>query len=244
MEDNNMQLEFLISEQQRLEIYIEDQAEKTKIAKADFKPIKDGVADLNGYLNSNLKVAWILKEPWDDEDANHRPKGGGWSLINDCFNHLTLESHKKNPVWQKVAYVMYGFRNNQKWHDMPWIRNKPEMLNEIRSIAWLNASKMPGGKVSSDRYIRNEYNETWHPVLQEQLKVYKPDVIIFGKTFQHFYNEFENKLKIDKYCNQFLDFYVASNQILIDTYHPGRKGGAYVDALIEALTYAQKELKK
>ena len=236
-------LEFLKLEQERLEKYIEFRAEESKIAKSDYRPIKDGVADLNGYLTSNLKVAWILKEPWDDEDANHCPKGGGWSLVNDCFNHLTLESHKKNPVWQKVAYVMYGFRNNQKWNDMPWIRNKPEMLYEIRSVAWLNACKMPGGKVSSDFNIHKGYINVWRPVLKEQLKVYNPDVIIFGKTFQHFCEEFEHKKKIEKYCNQILDFYIAGDQILIDTYHPGRKGGAYVDALVNALINAQKELK-
>lgn len=243
MNNTNSQLNFLIDEQKRLEKYIEQRAEETQKTKSDVKPIKDGVADLTGYLNSTLKVAWILKEPWDDEDANHRPKGGGWSLVNDCFNHLTLESHKKNPVWQKVAYVMYGFRNNQKWDDMPWIRNKPEMLYEIRSVAWLNASKMPGGKVSSDSNIHEEYKNIWQPVLKEQLKVYKPDVLIFGKTFQHFCDEFENKKKIEKYCNQNLDFYVAGDKILIDTYHPGRKGGAYVNALIDALINAQKELK-
>ena len=234
----------LLKQQQYLEKLIENTAWEKGLARNNFLPIKDGVADLNGYANSKLKVAWVLKEPWDDEDENHNPEGGGWSLINDCFNNLTLESYRKNPVWQKVAYVMYGFRNYQKWNDMPWIRNKPEMLYEIRSVAWLNVSKMPGGKVSSDVYIGNAYRDIWQPVLQAQLEVYQPDVIIFGKTFQHCHGEFANKVKIEKYCNSMLDFYMAGNKVLIDTYHPGRKGGLYVDSLIDALNAAQKELKK
>ena len=240
----NYVVENLIKQQQCLEKLIENVAREKGVTKNNCLPIKDGVADLSGYANSKLKVAWILKEPWDDEDENHNPKGGGWSLINDCFNNLTSESYKKNPVWQKVAYVMYGFRNNQKWNDMPWIRNKPEMLNEIRSIAWLNISKMPGGKVSSDVYIGNAYRDIWQPVLQAQLEAYQPDVIIFGKTFQHCHDKFVKKVKIEKYCNSMLDFYVADDKVLIDTYHPGRKGGLYVDALIDALNAAQKELKK
>lgn len=39
-----------------------------------------------------------------------------------------------------------------------------------------------------------------------------------------------------------MKFYRYGGQVLIETYHPGRKGGVYVNALIEALERAKEEL--
>ncbi|MBR1435458.1 MAG: hypothetical protein IJ584_10145 [Bacteroidales bacterium] len=46
--------------------------------------IADGVGDLTAYFSSSPKVAWILKEPYD-ETADGISRGGGWSIQKDCF---------------------------------------------------------------------------------------------------------------------------------------------------------------
>ena len=46
---------------------------------AKVEPIYDGVVDAEAYLATQPKVLWILKEPYDDFDAEGMPEGGGWT---------------------------------------------------------------------------------------------------------------------------------------------------------------------
>lgn len=193
-------------------------------------PIFDGIADEEAYLQSPLKVAWVLKEPYDGFTKSNKPTGGGWSLVKDAFYKSDAW---KNPVWQKVAYVMYGFRHGLNWDDLPWIRENHEIINEIRSVAWINVSKMPGYKVSSDRAISSAYS-VWKDVILLQLETYDPDVIIFGKTFHCFRVGYGNPEP--RALNDNIWYYNVAGKHLLDTYHPGRKGGEYVNALIDALS--------
>ncbi len=243
--------------QSKIDKLVKKTASEANAAKDDLLPIFDGIADEEGYLSSKLKVAWILKEPYDEIDENGEPRGGGWSLAKDCFNSDKLYTGN-NPVWQKIAYVMYGFNHNESWEKMTYIHDKPEMMNVIRSIAWINISKMPAKTSSNNSQIQKNYNDVWREVILKQLDFYEPDVIIFGNTF--------NCLKNDSQPNRFqyaekdeklsivisadykwsLGYWRLGKQRLISAYHPGRKGegGDYVSPLLEALKQAEKELKQ
>lgn len=210
-------------------------------AKAGTLPVYDGVADEAAYFAQKLRVAWILKEPWDDFDEKGNPCGGGWSLVKDAFYK---DDAWKNPVWQKIAYVMHGFRAGQVWEQMPWIRDAREMIHEIRSIAWLNVNKMPSLTNSSDGRFVRLYNEVWRDVLRRQIEVLDPQVMIFARTFGCFCNsEYKDAVFYERFSNRWVKFYRYGDKVLLDTYHPGRKGGAYVNALIEALKNAKNELE-
>ena len=50
---------------------------------AKVEPIYDGLVDAEAYLASKPKVMWILKEPYDDFDAEGMPAGGGWTMFKD-----------------------------------------------------------------------------------------------------------------------------------------------------------------
>ena len=82
--------------------------------------IADGVGDLAAYFSSSPKVAWILKEPYD-ETADGITWEGGWSIPRDCF----MDGDGPWPVrtWQRVIYVMYGLRNHLHYADMDYIKN-------------------------------------------------------------------------------------------------------------------------
>lgn len=75
------------------------------------KAIADGISDLNAYLSSYPKIAWILKEPYD-EIKEGKPCGGGWSIPKDCFL-------KEGPwdvlTWQRVIYVMHGLKHRLRY---------------------------------------------------------------------------------------------------------------------------------
>ncbi len=207
--------------------------------------IFDGVADLALYLKSSPKVAWILKEPYDDFE-NGIPSGGGWSIPRDCF--MKEDQEWKVRTWQRVIYVMYGLANNLRYSQMDYIKNDPDMGKVLRAVAWINLSKMPAYSTSSITQITNQYKNFWRPIVQKQLDLYSPDVIVFGNTLQccreDFLSENDVPLKTISYNNvSFINIYKKEHRVLLDAFHPAfRNVGAgkgsiefYVDSLIEAI---------
>jgi hypothetical protein len=199
----------------------------------DKEPIYDGVCDYGEYLRSNPKVMWILKEP-NGQISDGELEDGGWSIVEVSFKN-DIEGVAKQPTWQAIVYVMYGYLNSLMYDDMDYIRNNIEMARVMQRIAYLNVNKMPGYNSSSDCSIEHCYTQ-WKTILLRQIETYAPDVIIFGKTFEHFRSHFEKQglEKIDNYPG-WIDVYKCGNQLLFDAYHPNRKGRQYVDTLISAL---------
>ena len=239
------------------QIKINELVEKTAycagLANDCLLPIYDGIADEQAYLKSKPKVAWVLKEPYDDISQNtNKPEGGGWSLPKDCFKK---DDAWKNPVWQKIAYIMYAFRKHMRWEDMKNISDEPQMINVIYEVAYINISKMPNKKTSDSRYIEQQYANVWQSVIKKQLAVYDPDIIIFGNTFNCFLNDpkgniFKDASKDEKLSKKLtekggwsVDYLRCGRKRLISAYHPARKGPDYCIALIDALNLAEKELK-
>lgn len=199
----------------------------------DRYPITDGVCDFEVYLQSIPKVMWILKEP-NGQCPNGKLEDGGWSIVEDSFSD-DIEGTAKQPTWQVIIYVMYGYQNGLMYDDMEYIHEKIEMAKVMQRIAYLNVSKMPGYNMSNRNNIEQCYAQ-WKPILDRQIETYNPDVIIFGNTFVHFRNDYENKglVQIGNIPN-WIDVYMCGNCILFDAYHPSRKGREYVNTLIKAL---------
>ena len=73
---------------------------------AKVEPIYDGVVDAGGYLASKPKVMWILKEPYDDFDAEGKPSGGGWTMFTDFGDGDTLaKALNRNAALRNVTYA-------------------------------------------------------------------------------------------------------------------------------------------
>lgn len=199
----------------------------------DRYPITDGVCDFEGYLKSNPKMMWILKEP-NGQCPNGKLEDGGWSIVDDSFRD-DIEGTTKQLTWQVMIYVMYGYLNGLKYDDMDYVCNNLEMAKVMQHIAYLNVSKMPGHNTSNKNNIEQCYAQ-WKPILNRQIETYNPDVIIFGYTFEHFRNHFEeNGLEKIGNVSGWIDVYKSGKRILFDAYHPSRKGRKYVNTLIEAL---------
>ena len=244
-----MTVKKLERKQAELDEMVRKRAVECGLTRDDVWPIYDGIADESRYLASELKIAWILKEPYDDFDEFGNPCGGGWSLVKNCFlehdeNWVTKDGRNQwaNPVWQKVAYVMYGFRHGLKWDSMEWIRNRPSMMDELKALAWINVRKMPAHTSSADGGFKDKYERVWKTIVGEQMRVFDPKVMIFGYTFSCFREDWKDSLVDRKdLSNEWATIYKMDDKYLVDTYHPGRKGGAYVDALIKVLTKIKHE---
>ncbi len=79
-----------VAEQSVLPAQIQARAKELGYDPAKVEPIYDGVVDAEAYLASKSKVMWILKEPYDDFDAEGMPAGGGWTMFKDFGEGDTL----------------------------------------------------------------------------------------------------------------------------------------------------------
>ena len=138
--------------------------------------------------------------------------------------------------------VAQAILKKMDWESMPEMRQLPTMLQEIRSIAWINVSKMPAHTSSSDYWVCRAYKRYWKDVVNYQLKTYAPDVIIFGYTYRCF-DCYGSAEKREDLSNELVKCYSLGKQFLLDTYHPGRKGGDYVNAIIDTLNLIEKDMQ-
>ena len=208
------------------------------------KAIADGISDLNSYLSSYPKIAWILKEPYD-EIKEGKPCGGGWPIPKDCFL-------KEGPwdvlTWQRVIYVMHGLKHRLRYEDMDNIRDTPEMGKVLRQIAWINLSKMPSKTFSNNNQVKEAYKQHWRDIVKKQINLYSPNIIVFCNTLQYCREDFLDKddkpIKQYIYNNKcLLNAFHKNGQLLLDAYHPGFryiKGikdsvAKYVNSLIDAI---------
>ncbi|WP_027727998.1 hypothetical protein [Treponema sp. C6A8] len=187
------------------------------------EPIYDGVADISSYLLSEPKIMWILKEPYDDFTISGKPKGGSWYLTEHLKNPMIW---KDLNMWKVMIQINYAIHNNLKWCELDYIEKNKEMAEELKKIAYINVSKMPADTASPNVHMWECY-EIWKNILFEQIILYNPDIIIFGYTFQFFKDDLKITDKpISTTSGQWsTDIYRKENMILIDAYHPSRKGG-------------------
>ena len=148
------------------------------------EPIYDGVVDAEAYLAAQPKIMWILKEPYDDFDAEGMPAGGGWTMFKDFGEGDTLaKAVNRNAALRNVTYASYAIQNGiASYAELPWITDKPQEYEKaIRSIAYVNIGKMPGNTTTSDAHLAKLYQD-WKDILFEQIDLYDPDVIIVCGT--------------------------------------------------------------
>jgi hypothetical protein len=155
---------------------IEDYANKFNQNK---EAILDGIVFEELYLKSKYKIMWLLKEPYG---------GGGFKLGTGLVNEKDRIRDAKIPSLQGMTYVTYAILNNKHFHEMNDIKNDPNMLEILTYIAWVNINKIPSFSRSGN--MVNEY-KFWKNVIFKQIKYYEPRIIIFGGTFQHFHNDWE-----------------------------------------------------
>ena len=151
---------------------------------AKVEPIYDGLVDAEAYLASKPKVMWILKEPYDDFDAEGMPAGGGWTMFKDFGEGDTLaKAVNRNAALRNVTYASHAILNGSgTYAELPWITDKPQEYEKaIRSIAYCNIGKMPGETSTSDAHLADLYRD-WKDILFKQIDLYAPDVIIVCGT--------------------------------------------------------------
>jgi len=170
----------------------------------------------------NLQVG--LKEPYDSEGGT----GGGWSYFDmfpegqNLYKVQFNRGHKT--TWHPMIYISYAIFNNfQKWEEMEYIRDKNEMCDIVRQIAFINSQKLPSKGVTN-----TDFGDLWESIaknsdlLKKQINLLNPNVFIFGNTIGLYKDILEidlNKLKNFGSCK----YFIKNEKLFISAYHPSQK---------------------
>ncbi len=218
---------------------------------ANVLPMFDGVVNPINYFNSNPKILWILKEPYDGEDEFGNPNGG--DMDNNKYRNALNEKlnlYRPIPTWKRIAYTSFGIINDCLYDDMDNIvmdQNKDcSVFESIKSIAFVNIKKTPGRTSSTYSDIRDAYQISRETLLK-QIQLFRPEVIIGGGTLTFFMNDLD--LASFKKEGHGLKYFIKNNMLYIDASHPSYpKGEAreeeYVDEIISVYRDYKKLLSK
>jgi hypothetical protein len=126
--------------------------------------IPDGIINEKGYLNSPLKVLYILKDVNGGEgwDLRKYVDGGGRAktLNNIARWQYAIEHFKEDIPFSKVDNISQSFREKH-----------------LKNIAIINLKKEPGGPEAINDQI---WTYSWDDksFIVKQIVLYKPDVVI------------------------------------------------------------------
>ncbi|NOZ35913.1 MAG: hypothetical protein GXO80_11520 [Chlorobi bacterium] len=198
--------------------------------------ISDGIVDIDKYLKAEYKILWILKEPHD--------KGGyeNWdirNLLKDAKYENGLNPDMR-ATFSNIIYASYGILNGFKlWDDIDYISENHDIIDVLQEIAFININKLPGENTSNDSKIQEAFNK-FKEIIEKQIEVFKPDIIIGGNTIYKYMSDFFKlkDLKIVKKI-EYLEYYPTEERVLIDAWHPAnmKKGltkEKYCDGIINA----------
>lgn len=226
------QIETMTLAQEALRNEIDELADSKGLWTEDVGPIRDGVADIEAYQQSSPKVMWVLKEPYDDFKEDGSPYGGDYTLMEDLKKNRNAQLGTMPLTIQRIIYTTYGIFTDYEYDDMGWYY-EPETYKYLFQIAYINLSKMPGGTKSGS--MTTKY-QIWRDIVLKQFDLYKPDVMIFGHTFQDVKDDLgvrdEDRILTG---NGWVDIYRKDNRLYVDAYHPGIPGSnrMYVNTIAQ-----------
>lgn len=209
-----MILEELIKEEEEIRVAVQ-RAYQDPTGRDE--PVFDGVVDPVEYLKAPKRILWILKEPWEEGDDAR----GGWSITQNLLKEQT-EKMAKTRAFQPIIYVTFGIFNKiWKWSEMNYIRDLPEMSSVLHQIAYINASKLPGGKTSNRSAILRAYKLSRSVILQ-QIKAYDPNYILGCEPH---ISQIMTDLGVpaEEIINRgSVSYAQVGNSMILNVYHPSR----------------------
>lgn len=217
--------------------------DRIKISEANIRKhfgesvIVDGILSPELYFSSKKKIMWILKEPYDDFDENGIPCGGGWHFNEAILEKKNISDFHKDSrkTFEPMIYATYSILNGYPpSSEMPCIADKPDMIDALKGIAYVNVKKTPGYKKSAETIITDSYIRN-RQILLEQIRLFEPEIVIFGYTLHHFVRDLNLKMDDRKEIGKFY-YYKSPNKLFLGAYHPscwviGKWN--YIDTIIE-----------
>ena len=170
--------------------------------------VEDGIVDETEYLSAKIKIVYLMKE------VNG---GSAW----DLREFLQKETICSMP-WNTVARWTEGIlcpEGEKTWKDHWTQRNEERRRVMLKKIGVVNLKKISGSGSSDMEVLRKAAGEN-RVLLQRQLELYKPQIIICCGTAQIFADIFLPG-KEWKCTSRGIWYFVWGSTAIIEFYHPG-----------------------
>ncbi len=169
--------------------------------------IEDGIVDETEYLASKFRIVYILKE------ANG---GKDWSLKK------YLHSGGRAQTWDNISRwseALLNIDNDQNWSY--WENNCEERRRiYLKKIGAVNLKKQAGNHTSVSKEISQAALKN-KVLLQKQLELYKPNVIVCCGTTADFTEAVYSHKQIDwRMTSRGIWYFIDSGTIVISFLHP------------------------
>jgi hypothetical protein len=129
--------------------------------------VKDGVVDEKSYLDSSLKIMFVLKEI----------NGSLTDWDNDLRNFIRQGARRQ--TWNNVTRWIRGIReinHGIEWKELEEISGE-KRKEYLKSICAVNLKKSPGGH-TTDNNALSQVAKDDEKFLNEQFGIYNPDLVI------------------------------------------------------------------
>lgn len=203
------------------------------------KPIPDGITNTELYTQAPQKILFILKEAYDEKDGD---KGMGDWDHDDLLSNLTYTDLKRKATYNRVSKLTSCiFRTSSFSEFLNAKYSEKEMMEDFRSIAWINVGKYPAPKgTKTDNSRLQQAYKFWKPILLKQIASYKPDIIIFGATFYLFKEDLIGMFGIHEVISPWI-YKDKCNRLYIATGHPANRisDQEYIDSIVNAIKEAK-----
>ncbi len=170
------------------------------------------------YNNKGLKIMWLMKEAYGDPFSYP----DFYLKENDKFLAEIVLGRPKF-TWGPVVNISHMLLNKISLWDGIDSEAKIEKVLSLDKIAWVNIQKMPsknGSKTNMSDIL--QASNKYQILLERQIKLLNPDVVICGNTFEsikhYFGNPQLNKFNLE---GEFVPNYTCEGRFFIDPYHPG-----------------------
>jgi len=187
--------------------------------------IRDGVAFPEKYLSSKTKILWILKESYEKNKVYFWHSGG-----IETYNPETIKIIRKSGgtlrMVSLITFALLHKMNFQRAKEVI-IANEYDLIDAVQRVAWLNLGKI-AAKNTSANDLTYLY-ETWKEILDMQIKLYKPDIIICGNTMQYFSNDKEYNFNLPKERKQILKSIIPNENEKYCYYPLEERGNLYIN---------------
>lgn len=168
--------------------------------------ITDGIIDDNHWVNSEIKVLFLLKEAYDSKKVE-----GSWDLPA-----LIRRKKVSGRTFKPMAQWAYGIQGVLKSHEiLPFQEDGANVEHALLSSAVVNLKKSGGKSKSNSENLSTYVDEDWD-LISKQIRIISPKIVICGNTWSLISKKIPNKKISDS-------AYLSDGVIYISYWHPSNR---------------------
>jgi len=168
--------------------------------------ITDGIIDTNHWINSEVKLLFLLKEAYDSERID-----GSWDLPA-----LIRRKKVSGRTFKPMAQWAYGVQGVLKSQEiLPFQEKGDDVELSLLSSAIVNLKKSGGKNKSSSKNLSKYVDEDWD-LISKQIGEICPKIVICGNTWSLVSKKISSKKISDR-------AYLSDGVIYISYWHPSNR---------------------